>query len=223
MNPLKMKDMRKMKNIGLFLLLSLFIGLSACEDEATTDNTPSRLFRPANLSIAPDRSSITWTPIKGASYQLEYGRNTGATFETAVDVQTALLTAPAFAFPELWGATRYTVRIKSVGNDPAIKDSEFIAVNFTTLPENIIVSYLNEIGNTWINLHWLIDATPITRIHVEWLEGRTEQAPFDVTVASEEAAAGSKRVEGLVARSKYKLTVYSGERMRGSIELITER
>lgn len=217
--------MRIIKNIGLLLLSILLAGFSACEEsEEITGGTPSRLFRPANLSFTPDKTTVSWTPVKGSTYQLEVGRNKGETFETAVGVQTFMLTTSSFTFPELWGSTRYTVRIKSVSNDPDIKDSEYNQASFTTSPENIIVSYLNEIGSDWITLHWSADEFPVSHIHVEWLEGRGGPfEPFDAEVSPEEAAAGAKKVEGLVARSKYRFTVYTGERMRGDIEIITER
>lgn len=126
--------MKKLKHYipRLFVVMASLSLMTSCEEApGITEETPDQLFRPVNLSASAGENEVTltWSPIKNATYFLEISRDS---FEFAIDVQDFSLDEAACTIGDLWNESRYSARVKAVSAVPAIKDSEYKQITFVT-------------------------------------------------------------------------------------------
>jgi hypothetical protein len=190
----------------------------ACEEEEVlTKDFPSQLFRPVLFQnyVVANEVDFTWSPIKAASYLLEISKDSLLFTE---DVQTFTITsAVAFKVVNLWSNARYSARIKSLSDDPDIKDSEFTELTFVTGTENVFLSYsFEDIGADFIRLKWNI-SKDVSRI-VVLLDNEFVK---EVSLSETEKEDGMAVVDGLTANTTYEFRIYLGEQRRGTLKIKT--
>lgn len=213
--------MKNYKYIGLAFAISFFMIIISCEDETLTDeNTPDQLFRPTLFTPHVNATEIafTWVPIKGASYSLEISRDS-LQFQQDLQLFSIDESESNFEVKELWGDTRYSARIKSVSNDPDIKDSEYKQITFKTGIENIFYSVAAEnISTNSVLLKW-VSGKDVSHIVVSaaGVEDRM------VALSNDDKNTGEKLIGGLNPGIAYTFKIYVGIRLRGTISATTKK
>lgn len=208
-------------HIGLAFVLNFFMIFISCEDEKiTNDNLPDQLFRPTLFTPHVNANDITftWVPIKGASYSLEISRDS-LQFQQDLQVFSINESKSTFEVKDLWGETRYSARIKSVSNDPGIKDSEYKQITFMTGAENIFYTVANEdIGINSILLKW-VKGKDVSHIVVS-TAGVDDRL---IVISPDDISAGEKLIGGLNPGTAYTFKIYLGTRLRGTINTTTKK
>lgn len=222
-----------LKNKIIWSLCSLvFFAVSfiSCDSDDEEEMVLSRLFRPGSFSRVVDGTnvSLSWTPIRNASYLIEYGRlEYGLPFESIKDMNTIELRqgSSSCQLHDLWGSTRYGIRIKAISLVPETKDSEWVISNFTTEAENIFYPLSFEpVGNVFrIFVKW--NATKeVEKIKITNLQ--LGDKTIDLTSA--EIAAGEKTIESaddyaLRNGQMYTVSIWLGERKRAEASVTLKR
>lgn len=206
------------RTAGQILLFAAALSLAACLEEPSAEKrTADQLFRPINFTATVNGGAVdfSWIPIKNASYSLEVSRDS---FQFQRELQVIPLdSTTSHVVENLWSQSRYSARIKAVSKDPAIKDSQYQSITFTTGIENIFYPVLPAaILPTKVSLTWDPTRT-VTRIRVLLVDKEvaiTQLTPADI-------AAGSTTISGLVPASKYVFQIYNGDMLRGSTTVTT--
>jgi hypothetical protein len=131
-----------MRRLLLILFTVVACSFFSCEKNEEVNNTTSRLFRPASFGLDTNASTgneiiLTWMPIGNATYLLELC--TSETFEEGAPVWSIPLenvSRYVVMYEEIiehlgyQANVYYGVRIKSIGSDPNVKDSEYATARF---------------------------------------------------------------------------------------------
>lgn len=202
----------------------------SCKPEENNAVQLSRLFRPSSFNCLVDGTNVTlsWTPIKNATYLIEYGRlASGLPFDSVKDMQTIELPSgiTSYQLLDLWGSTRYGIRIKAVSTIPGTNDSEWVVTSFTTDAENIFypITFTPDGSDFKIFISWDIEKE-VTHIVVNNLQ--LGDKVFEIS--TEEKAVGMKT---LVSAPEYRfrngqlytISIWLGERKRGENSVILQR
>lgn len=213
--------MRIVKNRYIVIVLGIWLltNMLSCEEHslADPDNTTDRLFRPPTFSASVNANEVTlsWVPIANATYLLEISKD-NLLFETDLQ-QIELGEVDTYDLTELWSSTRYSARIKAVSKTPGVKDSEFIAITFTTGVENIFFTPSEEdITETSILLTWN-KSKEVDKITVS----ATGMTTRNVSLSQAQIAAGKINIEELIKATSYIFRIYKGEMLRGTITVMT--
>ncbi|MDR3218003.1 MAG: hypothetical protein LBU22_03340 [Dysgonamonadaceae bacterium] len=202
----------KNKYMTILSVVMLSLSLFSCEEDEEVVKQPGQMFRPVRFSVLetlPGQVTFSWIPIKDANFLLEISRDDHA-FE--VDLKTQALDAGTkeYTITDIWGEVRYSARIKSVSNNPEVKDSEYSVLSFVSAAENIVRSCAS--AENWITIEWDA-AIPLTHIKV------TGGAETTIQLTASEIASGQKKIEGLTPGATYTFTLYQGERNRGTVSV----
>jgi len=120
-----------LKYCYILLLSVVMVSFVSCSDDDDV-RVPNQLFRPAvfEADVEVDRVTLSWIPIKGATYYLEVSKDE-LLFQ--VDLQKyEIEDASEFVLDNLESGETYSARIKSVSIDPQIQDSEFAVLTFVS-------------------------------------------------------------------------------------------
>lgn len=210
-------------------VLFSFLFIACNNDEPTNDQLLSRLFRPGSFarSIEGTNVMLSWLPIKNATYYIEYGRALpGVPFEEVEDLQILSLgRVSSHQLTDLWGSTRYAIRIKAVSTIPEVNDSEYVYSNFTTGAENIFYPLTFGLDNTdfYIMVKWDVDKE-VSHIMIDNLQLGSKE----FLLTAEEIAIGEKKIENspdyrLRAGQQYTISIYLDERKRGENSITLQR
>jgi len=208
--------------LSRILLLAAFFGtiMTACLKEPNLDPTyPSQLFRPITFTGNVDAVNVafTWAPIKDASYLLEISRDS-LLFER--DLQSIPIDGQIrYEIEDLKSLSRYSARIKAVSKNPAVKDSEYQTISFTTGLENIFFQIdSSDISQSSIDLSWM-PGKSVTHIEISTSDN---SAPQRIVPDNDQILAGSLLVENLEPGQLYTFRIYNGDILRGSIAAQTK-
>ena len=212
-------------SIALFALV-----LASCGNDDEPVEQLSRLFRPGSFARTVDGTTVTlsWLPIKNATYYIEYGRaEAGVPFEEIEDLQKLSLgRVSTYKLENLWGSTRYAIRIKAVSTIPEVKDSEYVNSNFTTGAENIFYPLESGLNGTsfYISVKWEQGNNEVTHIEINNLQLGSKT----IFLSEAEIAAGEMKIENssdyrLVNGQQYIISIYQGERKRGESSITLRR
>lgn len=211
-------------SICTFALLTAFIlPLPSCTQEEEEQTVQlSRLFRPGSFSRVVDGTSVTlsWTPIKNAAYLIEYGRlAVDLPFDSVKDKVSIEIPKGyiSYQLTDLWGSTRYGIRIKCVSTLAGTNDSEWVTTSFTTAAENIFYPIVYEPDGIdfKITVSWQVEKD-VSHITVNNLQ--LGEKIFEIS--NEEKALGQKV---LLSASDYRfrnaqqytIAIWLDERKRG--------
>ena len=200
------------------MFFCIALTLASCLEEPSTEvRTADQLFRPINFTATVNGADVgfSWIPIKNASYLLEVSRDS---FQFQRELQVIKRdSTTSHLVQNLRSQSRYSARIKSVSKDPAIKDSEYQSISFTTGIENIFYPTVPaSIFSNKVSLRW--DSTRVvTHIKVLLIDKEVTTA----TLTPAEITAGSRIVTGLTPASKYVFQIYNGEMLRGTSNATT--
>lgn len=116
----------------IFVLSLILLFAVSCDKNEDKEYVPEHLFRPINfkVDITGNAVKFSWTPIAGATYLLEISED-NLLFENGLR-SFSLPAVAEYDVDNLSYGTQYSARIKSVSSNPAIKDSDFQAITFTT-------------------------------------------------------------------------------------------
>lgn len=127
------------KTIKTLLFLSLTMGMWSCsdDDDEITDiveNNPVAVKAPVVTESEVTESSVTlsWTKsdnVKGYAYTLQYLGSHGQVVPIVPETET---TENSVIFSDLKSATKYTFRVKVIGNGTNTLDSEWASYEVTT-------------------------------------------------------------------------------------------
>lgn len=222
------------KNILNLCALIFFMALAAsfvsCEPEENETVQLSRLFRPSSFSRVVDGTNVSlkWMPIKNATYLIEYGHlASGLPFDSVknkVVVELARGTT-SYELSDLWGSTRYGIRIMAISTLAGTNNSEWVATNFTTGAENIFypLTYQPDGSYFKILLSWQVEKE-VSRIVVTNLQ--LGEKIFEIS--NEEKALGEKTLLGTTDYrfrngQQYNITIWLGDRKRGENTITLQR
>jgi hypothetical protein len=206
----------KTKIFTSLAVMSLLATASCLQDPSDEVKTADQLFRPILFTATIDGGSayFSWVPIKNASYSLELSRDS-LKFERELQVIPLDSTA-GFLVENLWSQSRYSARVKAVSKNPAVKNSEYQTVTFTTGIENIFFK-LDTAGVSTDRLRLDWDASRIAT-HIKILAGTAETT---ATLSDGEKLAGSRLITGLKPATAYTFRIYNGEMLRGTTSATT--
>lgn len=214
----------------LAIVVTLAIAFTSCQPEDEVEVPLSRLFRPGSFSRVVDgvNVSLTWVPIKNASYRIEYGRlASGLPFDSVKDMQIVELErgVSSYELMELWGSTRYGIRIKAVSLVSETADSEWASSSFTTGAENIFypITFHPDGSDFKIFLTWQ-NGKDVTHIIVNNLQSGDKI--FEIS--PDEKETGSKTLASspdyrFRNGQFYTISIWLGERKRGENSITLQR
>lgn len=215
-----------------FALLALLF-VSCDDNDNSGEQELSRLFRPGSLTRLVEGTTVTlsWIPIKGATYYIEYGRaEAGVPFEEVEDMQSLTLgKVSSCKVDNLWGNTRYAVRLKAVSSTPGVNDSQYVVSNFTTGAENIFypLTYGPDGNDFWILAKW-DNTKEVSRLVID----HSQQGEKIILLSAAEITAGEALIKstpdyrlrpGVPGQDEYKFSIYLGERKRGESTVRLQR
>jgi len=210
-------------NVCTYVIIAAFaISFVSCDTEEEGEVQLSRLFRPGSFSRVVDGTnvSLSWLPIKNASYLIEYGRlASGLPFDSIKDMQVIELErgVSTHELYDLWGSTRYGIRIKAVSIISGTNDSEWVSSNFTTDAENILYPLTYEPNESDFNVHLIWQSEKeVSHIIVNNLQLGVKT--FEIS--SEEKISGEKTLLNssdyrFRNNQQYTISIWLGERKRG--------
>lgn len=220
----KQKNMKGKQNICIALFLFLAIGFLnfSCSD-ADDLSEFNRLYSPASLEATVIKNtdvSLNWIANQNVkSYTLEVFEDDNLTFEGPPTMVIEGITAEQLPYHlfGLYGQTRYSVRVKSVGSVDSKWTgihSEWVSVSFLTETENIFLPFEDEdIGPTSVTLRWKPNEK-LTQIILE---------PGDIVhkVTEEEVTNGLATIRGLDDETTYTATLKDEDKIRGVSDFTT--
>ncbi|HET7732915.1 MAG TPA: DUF5123 domain-containing protein [Paludibacter sp.] len=204
------------KNIFYILCFTTMLFSTACSDifNEVTDLKTDRLFRPISFEYALNKTQVTltWVAVTGAeSYTLQISDD--ADFNNLVVNDT--LTKTTFT-KELAGSTNYFARIKANGTQ--VPGSEYTKVlEFKTPSENIFEGYssLMTALNT-VSVSWLPAANATHLVLTA-----ADESTSTINLSTADVAAG-KVILPALANSAYKIQIYNGAFLRGTVNVLVE-
>lgn len=222
---------KKILNLCAFTFFMVLVAsFFSCRPEEDESVQLSRLFRPNSFSRVVDGTSVSliWTPIKNATYLIEYGQlASGLPFDSVKNKQVIELARgiTSYELSDLWGSTRYGIRIKAISTLAGTNDSEWVTTSFTTGAENIFypITYEPDGSDFKIFISWQIEKE-VTHIVVNNLQ--LGNKVFEIS--TEEKAAGIKT---LVSAPDYRfrngqtytISIWLNERKRGENSVTLKR
>ena len=204
--------------------------LISCETEEPVVNQQlSRLFRPGSFSRLVEGTTVTlsWQPIKNATYYIEYGKaEAGVPFEEIEELAAITLgRVSAHKIENLWGSTRYAIRIKAVSTIEGVNDSEYVNSNFTTGAENIFYPLAFEYNGTdfTILVKWEAekDVSHITINNLQLGEKIISLSAEDITIGEKRIASTTEY--RLRSGQQYTIAIYLNTRKRGENSITLQR
>jgi hypothetical protein len=209
------KTIKKLAYIfGIAAFLFSTTGCSDLLDEVTELKT-DRMFRPINFTSELNKTQVTlkWALVEDAvSYTLQISDD--ADFNNLIVNEN--LTSTVYII-ELAGSTDYYARVKanSAVESESSKFNE--SLTFRTPSENIFAGYstLMTALNT-VSVSWLPNANA-THLLVTAADETTQT----IDISAEEKALGMKMLPSL-ANSTYKVQIYNGTIVRGSVNIVVE-
>lgn len=208
---------KTIRNIVYTLCVAALVFTAGCTDtlnEITELNT-DRMFRPVKFESALNKTQVTlsWAAVEDAeSYTLQI--STEADFSTLVVDET--LTGRTFT-KELQGSTDYYARVRANAAN-ATESSKFNdKLTFRTPSENIFSGYTSLMTalNT-VQIKWL---PAVNATHLLFTAADESTSTVELTPA--EIASGTKTITS-VANSAYKVQIYNGTILRGTVNVVVE-
>ncbi len=215
---IKIRNMKnKLKYIGYILGL-IFIVLTGCKDNIdpiVEELSFSRVFTPLDLTVKIRNkvtAEISWTVKADADhYVLEFSEDSLEFLNIIKTVTVSPDSVPYFVTLE--GQSKYSVRIKGVGNN-GIEDSKWASTVFKTDAENIFFPLADgSVGATTATLSWPA-GSEVTNFLIN--PGNIQR---DIT--NEEKANGSATITGLTGETNYTVTLFKGAKQRGEVTFTT--
>jgi len=207
-------------NIIRSLLLVFFLPflIISCEkSNSIAVEKADQLFRPINFlaSVGGNSVGFSWVPIAGASYSLEYSKDS-LLFTKELKV-IPLNNVAIYSIGDLYSSTRYSARIKAVSKDIIIKDSEYKTVTFVTGIENIFYTVATaDIGNNQVLVKWLS-----TKSVSQLVVSTAGVADVTLPLSASDQTSGQKLVINLTNNTTYTFKIYLGDMLRGTISVKT--
>ena len=207
-------------NIIRSLLLVFFLPflIISCEkSNSIAVEKADQLFRPINFlaSVGGNSVGFSWVPIAGASYSLEYSKDS-LLFTKELKV-IPLNNVAIYSIGDLYSSTRYSARIKAVSKDINIKDSEYKTVTFVTGIENIFYTVATaDIGNNQVLVKWLS-----TKSVSQLVVSTAGVADVTLPLSASDQTSGQKLVINLTNNTTYTFKIYLGDMLRGTISVKT--
>ncbi|MCO6488811.1 MAG: DUF4957 domain-containing protein [Phaeodactylibacter sp.] len=207
---------------GLFLALAAgIILMSGCKEEETFAKT--RLFRPVlNEELMAELNTIIvniGNIREAVSYTLEVSRDTFATIDYTVEVDTHyVVLSEAVLGDELLWNTLYQVRATAHAADPAFdsKESDLGNVRTERFPSILNIPGVNDVIDVAARVTWQTLGAPVTKVRTfapDDIKLDNPLAEYDVSAEGQEA--GEAIVAGLDPETEYQIAIYSGETLRG--------
>lgn len=196
----------------------LAIMLVSCLKEPGAEVTmPSQLFRPIQFAGNVNVVDVTfgWAPIKDASYLLEVSRDS---FQFERELRSIPIDGQReYLLKELRSQSRYSARIKAVSKKPAVRDSEYQMITFTTGLENIFYQPAPaDISATTVELSW--EAGKAVS-HIEISSGK--ELVRSITLAEEHITMGHILIQELDPGKQYTFQIFNADILRGTISAQT--
>jgi len=118
--------------ISVLLISCIPFLIISCEEDTPAVETVDQLFRPVLFvaDVAGNEVTLSWVPIKNASYSLEVSRDS-LLFTT--DLKVFLIDGvKSYVVGDLLSNSIYSARIKSISKVDGVKDSDYKVLTFMT-------------------------------------------------------------------------------------------
>jgi len=209
----KMKN--KMNNTIKVLILSLAIisAFTACKDEV--DLELPYMFRPINFAAELNKTeaNFSWAPVDSAvSYTLKVSKDSLNFDAPVLDTTITELTYKQ----EFAGKTTFYARIRANATD-TLKNSKFNQIRFVTPAENLFEGFASSmVGWKSAAIKWR-PAANVTALKLI-ADDLSSQL---INLSTTQIAAGEVQLDAL-ANSNYKVEIYRGDILRGSVKVLIE-
>ena len=199
------------------------LALTSCGDasEELTSVLLGRDFAPIGLeakSATENSITLEWTKSHDdVTYTIEIFQDDSLTFEgspsnTFTDIEYAKVKVTGLIYD-----TKYSVRVMTVDNNDASRNSKWSTVFFRTSAQQIFNSVSeNDIADRSVILTWPAGETA-TAVRVYSDEALVKEQ----ALTADEVAAGKVIVDGLTPETAYTVRLYNGEKQRGSKSFTT--
>lgn len=200
-------------------LLAGVIGMAGCKEETTLPEAP-RLFRPVvsgEILGSGNWINASWTKVKGAvNYTAEISRDTFKTVIKTVTVDTNTAT-----FENLEWLTYYQVQVRTNAADAA-KNSGFSFLGSRRtekFPSIMDTPTMEDVLDKAVLMHWTNKGDAVTNLKITLKSDGS--LVKDVTLDAKDITNQYKVVSGLLPKTTYLVTLYSGTTVRGYETLTT--
>lgn len=209
--------MKKIKYISKLAIIAAtcFVGLfSSCKDNEADLILP-RLFRPVNFNVELNKTEATfsWAVVDSAvSYTLQVSTDS---IEFSNPIIDTTITEKTFVY-EFAGKTQFFARLRANAATET-KNSKFNVLPFKTPAENLFEGYVSAMSG-WqaMSIKWRPGAN-VTDLILKDANGSTQT----INIQSANIATGEVEVTSIPS-STYKVEIYNGSILRGSVNVIVE-
>lgn len=224
----------------LTCILCLTGMLAACTEGNEWETNPAKaaLFRVHNVKVdkaAAQTASVSWSATSNAEYyiievsteKLSDTTEKGAAQNSIVYGEDKSITAIPALINGLTKSSTYYLRIKSFGNGLE-SGWAYLDGTFETTEEDILSKEFAEgdITAESIRVKWNDAGLPVTHLLYEWQVSNGEDQTTQETVyelSAEEISAQSAVISGLLPGTKYNISIYNNDDLRGITEATTEQ
>lgn len=214
--------------------------LAACTEGNEWETNPAKaaLFRVHNVKVdkaAAQTASVSWSATSNAEYyiievsteKLSDATEKGAAQNSIVYGEDKSITAIPALINGLTKSSTYYLRIKSFGNGLE-SGWAYLDGTFETTEEDILSKEFAEgdISAESIRVKWNDAGLPVTHLLYEWQvsngeDHTTQEAVYELS--AEEISAQSAVISGLLPGTKYNISIYNNDDLRGITEATTEQ
>ena len=204
---------------GIVLTSLLALGISSCKDyDFPVDESYARAFTPVlieALNIRPGSADVVFNKVRGINdYVIELSRDS-LEFGNIIQTYNVDRTLDTLKLTDLFGETRYSVRIKSIS--ATMPESKWNEITFITPGEQIMEPVLGtEVTSNSVILRW-IPGSLVTHLLMQ----PVGSAAIQIELTAEEMEQGVKIVSGLMAETTYSVVILNGENRRGTAGVTT--
>lgn len=213
---------------------------TACTEgnEWETDPSTAALFRVRNVQVdkaAAQTASVSWSATSSAEYyiievsteQLSDELEMGTTQNSIIYGEDQSITSVPALISGLTKSSTYYLRVKSFGNGLE-SGWAYLDGTFDTTEEDILEKEFanGDITAESIRVKWNDAGLPVTHLSYEWQvsvgeDVTTQEATYELS--SEEISAQSAVLSGLQPGTKYNISIYNNDDLRGITEATTEQ
>ena len=224
----------------LACMLCLVTMFTACTEGNEWETNPSTaaLFRVRNVQVdkaAAQTASVSWSATSSAEYyiievsteQLSDDLEMGTAQNSIVYGEDQSITSVPALISGLTKSSTYYLRVKSFGNGLE-SGWAYLDGTFDTTEEDILEKEFanGDITAESIRVKWSDAGLPVTHLSYEWQvsigeDVTTQEATYELS--SEEISAQSAVLGGLQPGTKYNISIYNNDDLRGITEATTEQ
>ncbi|MEO6521702.1 MAG: DUF5123 domain-containing protein [Mucilaginibacter sp.] len=204
----------------LTICAAMMLLAAACKKSDSLSGVPDRLFRPVLRSslLAPDNSvTAEWQKIDGAAhYTVQLSRDTFKHIDATLTIDSS-----RFVFANLKWEQQYQVQVRAIATDTT-KNSKYSilgSIKTPKFPTIVTTPTLADVTESAIKLRWTNSGDAVTTIKVLKTDSSVVKI---ITLTSTNITNQYYDITGLTSSTGYIVQLYSGAKLRGWNNYITQ-